>query len=266
MSESPAPGGDAKPENSPGEHYRVAFDNSLEAIVIAQDGVLRVANPATAKLSGHPLDELIGMPFLELIAPEDHEKTDRALRAQAPRRHRQSLPYRPGRRSRRAASPARDALDTGPMAGTPRRARFPRRRQRSRSGARRGRRQEPDGRPHRRGRSLLRVHLRLRSRSRRLSQPLGARGARLLAGRGAGPGRLPLPAPLPPRRPGALAGPRPTLARGARRRRRRHRVPHEAPERRVALVRLAQHTLPPRRAGAGAPDPRHVPRHHRQEA
>jgi len=52
-------------------HYRVAFDNSHEAIVIAQDGVLKVVNPAAARIAGIPLAELVGKPFLELIHPDD---------------------------------------------------------------------------------------------------------------------------------------------------------------------------------------------------
>lgn len=87
MSELPAPAEGEPPEGSPGLHYRVAFDNSLEAIVIAQDGVLKVANPATEKLSGYSHEELIGLPFLELIAAEDHahtvERYERRLRGDA---------------------------------------------------------------------------------------------------------------------------------------------------------------------------------------
>jgi two-component system, cell cycle sensor histidine kinase and response regulator CckA len=60
---------------APDAPYRVAFDHSLEAIVIAQDGCVQVANPATARLSGYALEELIGMPILELVHPEDHPQT-----------------------------------------------------------------------------------------------------------------------------------------------------------------------------------------------
>jgi two-component system cell cycle sensor histidine kinase/response regulator CckA len=58
-------------ELSVGAHYRVAFDNSHEAIVIAQDGVLKVANPAAARMTEIPLDQLIGKPFLDLVHPAD---------------------------------------------------------------------------------------------------------------------------------------------------------------------------------------------------
>ena len=57
---------------SPVDHYRVAFEHSPEAIVIAQDGVLKVANPAAARIAGFPLERLIGMPILDLLHPEDH--------------------------------------------------------------------------------------------------------------------------------------------------------------------------------------------------
>ena len=63
----PAPGA----ELSSGAHYRVAFDNSHEAILIAQDGVLKVANPAAARIIEIPLAALVGRPFLELIHPDD---------------------------------------------------------------------------------------------------------------------------------------------------------------------------------------------------
>ncbi len=52
-------------------HYRVAFDNSHEAIVIVQDGVLKVANSAATRIIDIPLGELVSKPFLELIHPDD---------------------------------------------------------------------------------------------------------------------------------------------------------------------------------------------------
>ncbi len=62
---------DAEAEASNGAHYRVAFDNSREAIVILQDGVLKVANPAAARITEMLPARLIGRPFLELVHPED---------------------------------------------------------------------------------------------------------------------------------------------------------------------------------------------------
>jgi two-component system cell cycle sensor histidine kinase/response regulator CckA len=58
-------------EFSSAAHYRVAFDNSHEAILIAQDGVIKVANPAAARILEIPLAALVGKPFLEFIHPDD---------------------------------------------------------------------------------------------------------------------------------------------------------------------------------------------------
>ncbi len=67
-SSAPAGVGGEAPETP----YRVAFDHSLEAIAIAQDGRVAVANPATARMSGYSHEELIGKSFLDLIHP-DHQ-------------------------------------------------------------------------------------------------------------------------------------------------------------------------------------------------
>lgn len=53
------------------DHHRVAFENTHEAIVIAQDGVLKLANPAAARVTGYTIDELVGRPFLELLHADD---------------------------------------------------------------------------------------------------------------------------------------------------------------------------------------------------
>ena len=54
------------------DHYRVAFDNSHEAIVILQDGRIRMANRSAARLSGFPLENLIGTSFVDLVHHDDH--------------------------------------------------------------------------------------------------------------------------------------------------------------------------------------------------
>ncbi|MGE0638671.1 MAG: PAS domain S-box protein [Thermoanaerobaculia bacterium] len=73
MDDHPKAANSPQPADHPVDHYRVAFDNSHEAIVIAQDGVLKVANPAAAKATGYPLDELLGKSFLDLLHPSEHE-------------------------------------------------------------------------------------------------------------------------------------------------------------------------------------------------
>lgn len=53
------------------EKYRHVVENANEAIVIAQDGRIRYANPQTSRLSGFPPEELDAKPFLDFVYPED---------------------------------------------------------------------------------------------------------------------------------------------------------------------------------------------------
>ncbi len=53
------------------EKYRELIDNANEAIVVAQDNMLRFANPKTKRVTGYSSEELTTMPFLDLIHPQD---------------------------------------------------------------------------------------------------------------------------------------------------------------------------------------------------
>ncbi len=53
------------------EKYRHVVENANEAIVIAQDGRIRYANPQTSRLSGYLPEELDSKPFLDFVYPED---------------------------------------------------------------------------------------------------------------------------------------------------------------------------------------------------
>ena len=53
------------------EKYRHVVENANEAIVIAQDGKIRYANPQTSRLSGYAPEELDNKPFLDFVYPED---------------------------------------------------------------------------------------------------------------------------------------------------------------------------------------------------
>jgi len=55
------------------EKYRTLVEHTADMVFIAQDGNLVFANTALASLSGYTLDEIIGLPFPRLIAPEDRE-------------------------------------------------------------------------------------------------------------------------------------------------------------------------------------------------
>lgn len=56
------------------EKYRVLVENANEAIVVAQDGILKFFNPKAAAISGYSQQELAAMPFIELIHPDDRQK------------------------------------------------------------------------------------------------------------------------------------------------------------------------------------------------
>jgi two-component system, cell cycle sensor histidine kinase and response regulator CckA len=55
------------------EKYRLLIQNSNDAIFIAQDGVIKFPNVKTEKLLGYSASELITMPFVTHIQPEDRE-------------------------------------------------------------------------------------------------------------------------------------------------------------------------------------------------
>jgi PAS domain S-box-containing protein/putative nucleotidyltransferase with HDIG domain len=65
------------------EKYRLLVENAGEAIFVAQDGLLRFANPATARMLGRTPEEVASLPFTDFIHPDD--------RAQVVDRHRRRL-------------------------------------------------------------------------------------------------------------------------------------------------------------------------------
>lgn len=56
------------------EQFHALLEVSFEAIVCHEDGLITAANQAIGSLFGYEPDELIGLPFLSLIATEHHEK------------------------------------------------------------------------------------------------------------------------------------------------------------------------------------------------
>ena len=55
------------------EKYRLLIENATDAIFIAQDEVLKFANPKTEEMTGYSAEELAEIPFLDLIHPEDRD-------------------------------------------------------------------------------------------------------------------------------------------------------------------------------------------------
>jgi two-component system, cell cycle sensor histidine kinase and response regulator CckA len=63
------------------EKYRVVVEKAQEAILVAQDGVLRFVNPKTIELVSYAEEELIGKPITNFLYPDDREMVlDRHMR------------------------------------------------------------------------------------------------------------------------------------------------------------------------------------------
>jgi len=55
------------------EKYRLLVENANEAIVVAQDGLLKFANQRAITITGYSKEELFFIPFITLIHPDDRE-------------------------------------------------------------------------------------------------------------------------------------------------------------------------------------------------
>jgi PAS domain S-box-containing protein len=55
------------------EDYRLLVEHANEAILIAQEGMLKFVNPKAEAISGYSAQELTSRPFLEFVHPEDRE-------------------------------------------------------------------------------------------------------------------------------------------------------------------------------------------------
>lgn len=61
----------ALPESE--EKYRVLFEQANDAVFVAQDGMVKSPNPRGLELVGYSEEEIAGIPFMELVHPEDRE-------------------------------------------------------------------------------------------------------------------------------------------------------------------------------------------------
>jgi len=59
------------------EKYRLLVENTNEAVVVAQDGMLKFCNARATELSGYSEDELKSTPFIDLIYPEDQDRVNK---------------------------------------------------------------------------------------------------------------------------------------------------------------------------------------------
>ncbi len=66
------------------EKYRTLVDKMQDGIILVQDEKFRFVNEASAKMIGYTIDELVGMKFHQVVAPEDLEMvSDRYYKRQA---------------------------------------------------------------------------------------------------------------------------------------------------------------------------------------
>jgi PAS domain S-box-containing protein len=56
------------------EKYRLLVENAGEAIVVAQDGMLRFINSRAIEYSGYSAEELMSNPFIEIVHPQDRDE------------------------------------------------------------------------------------------------------------------------------------------------------------------------------------------------
>jgi PAS domain S-box-containing protein len=53
------------------EKYRFLVDNANDAIFVAQDGLIKFPNPKTLEILGYSEDELVRIPYKDLVHPDD---------------------------------------------------------------------------------------------------------------------------------------------------------------------------------------------------
>jgi PAS domain S-box-containing protein len=58
------------------EKYNSLMDNTREALVVVQEGIIRFVNPKVLEVLGYAQDELTSMTFSDLILPEDRERME----------------------------------------------------------------------------------------------------------------------------------------------------------------------------------------------
>ena len=72
------------------ERYRLMVEHANEIILVAQDGMIKFANPKTMELLDYSLEEITSRPFVDFIHPEDRQMVfERHMR----RRRGEELPH-----------------------------------------------------------------------------------------------------------------------------------------------------------------------------
>jgi diguanylate cyclase (GGDEF)-like protein/PAS domain S-box-containing protein len=94
--------------------YQVLLDNSRDGVFLIQNGLVRFANRALSSLLGYTAEEMIGKPYMDLVAPEDRllQEGRRASRESGSRELQAYEVHMVGRDGRRVLCEVRaDAVD-----------------------------------------------------------------------------------------------------------------------------------------------------------
>jgi two-component system cell cycle sensor histidine kinase/response regulator CckA len=77
------------------EKYRTLVENIQDGVILIEKNLLLFVNEAMARMTGYTTDELIGMTFSDLVAPEDRQQVlDRYYRRQAGKEVERSYEFR----------------------------------------------------------------------------------------------------------------------------------------------------------------------------
>ena len=57
------------------EKCRLVIEHAREAILVAQDGIIKFVNPYASQIAETPLHEIVGKPFINFVHPDDRQKT-----------------------------------------------------------------------------------------------------------------------------------------------------------------------------------------------
>ncbi len=84
------------------EQYRILVERAIDGIAIVQDGQLKYVNPQFAEMTGYPLEQHYGVPFLRFILPDEHRRVGEYHRRRmagedAPVRYETAIRHKDGR-------------------------------------------------------------------------------------------------------------------------------------------------------------------------
>src|ERR1700690_943619 len=62
-----------KKANNNRDDYQFIFEHNIDGIVVIQNGLIKLCNPALGKLLGYSIENLAGSDFLNFVHPDDRD-------------------------------------------------------------------------------------------------------------------------------------------------------------------------------------------------